>query len=122
MRQTGLKCESFVAGADLSALQFTCVRNSGVNTVVSAANATSPILGVLQNTPESGETAEVAYAGIVKVLAGGAITQNAQVTATTGGAVIVTTTDTNHVLGMALDAGDSGDYVRVLITHGMIAG
>lgn len=122
MRQSNLQCESFIAGADLSALQFTCVAMSGVNTVVSATAATAPVLGVLQNNPESGQTATVAYGGIVKVLAGGAITQGDKVTATTGGAVITTTTDTNHVLGFALDTAASGDYARVLITHGMVAG
>lgn len=122
MHQTNLQCDSFIAGADLSALQFTCVKNSGANAVVSATAATAPILGVLQNNPESGESATVAYGGIVKVLAGGAITQNDKVTATTGGAVITTTTDTDHVLGIAIETAASGDYARVLITHGMVAG
>lgn len=108
---------SFVANADLSALQFTCVKldtsvAAGMN-VVSAAAATSRIVGILQNKPTSGQAAEIALPGcIAKVTAGGSITAGDLVSPTTAGAVI-TASSGDYVAGEALEGGATGDRIRI---------
>ena len=117
MQDSVLKKESFLTVTDLSALQFTCVAMSAANTVASNTSDTTPTVGILYNNPKGTSTspkeAEVAVSGIAKVLAGGAITQGAIVVPTSGGAVIVTTTTKKFAVGIALDAADNGDLVRV---------
>lgn len=58
---------SFEAGADLSAKQFYFVKMSANNTVTVCAGVTDVPIGVLQNKPTSGQTAEVTVCGITKV-------------------------------------------------------
>ena len=118
-----LNRDSFLAGADLSALQFTFVKQStSANfTVLSATAASSPIIGVLQNKPTSAQTAEVALPGsVAKVIAGGTVTAGDRVTATTGGQAITTTTNKDWYAGIALDAAVSGDLFRVLLAPGIV--
>lgn len=59
---TGLK-----AGADLSAKQFYLVKMTADNTVGVCAAVTDIPIGVLQNAPTSGETAEVCALGVCKI-------------------------------------------------------
>jgi hypothetical protein len=109
---------SLTAGADLSAKQFNFVKLSGT-TVVAVAAATDIPLGVLLNAPKSGQTAEVAVSGVVKLLAGAAISAGAIVgTNATGGAVALTagTDTTKYILGQAVTAaGASKDIITVAV-------
>ena len=113
---------STVANADLSALQFTLVTvDTSTAKLASAAAATAPILGVLENKPTSGQTAEWAGPGcIAKVKAGGNIAPQDKLTGTTGGAAIATTTTGQYYVGFALATGVSGDLVPVLIAPGIV--
>lgn len=120
--QEGLKCISVDAGADLSALQFTAVRLGSDRTVVSAANATAPITGILQNKPTSGQAASVAIGGIAKALVGaGGWSSGDLLTATTGGALITTTTDGHFTIGEAMEDAAAGEYAQLLIKPGQRA-
>lgn len=104
------------AGADLSAKQFRFVKMSSGNVVAGAA-ATDKVVGVLQNKPTSGDTAEIrliANGGTYKVVAGGAITEGAYITCDSNGEAIATTTAGNVVLGRALEAADDGDLFEVV--------
>jgi hypothetical protein len=109
---------SIPAGANLSALQYTFVKISGTGVVAVAAATDTPI-GVLLNDPTSGETAEVAVSGIVKLKASAAITAGAAVgTTSTGTAVTVVpgTDTTKYLLGRAITAaGAAGDIITVAI-------
>lgn len=58
---------SFIAGGDLSAKQYCFVKLSADKTVVVCAGATDVPVGVLQNNPVSGQTAEVCVIGETKV-------------------------------------------------------
>jgi len=58
---------SAVAGADLSAKQYYFVKLSADNTVVVCTAATDLPFGVLQNTPASGDAAEICVVGETKV-------------------------------------------------------
>jgi hypothetical protein len=66
---------TFIAGADLTANQFHYVKLNANNQVILCAAATDTSIGILQNTPASGEGAEVMMLGVskVRVGAGGAI-------------------------------------------------
>ena len=91
-----------VAGADLSAAQYRAVVAAGTI----AANNTDA-LGILQNKPENGEDATVAYNGRIKFTAGGAVTAGAAVKVTTSG-YCVTLSSGDLGCGKALDAVASG--------------
>lgn len=107
---------SLAAGADLSAKQYTFVKMSGTG-VVGAAAATDVCIGILQNAPTSGKTAEVAVSGVSKVKASAAISAGALVGVTsTGTAVALTvgTDTTKYVFGQAITAaGAAGDIIAV---------
>lgn len=108
---------TFKAGADLSAKQFTIVKaDSTDNQVVSAADATTGILlGVLMNTPKSGDTADVYLrngAGTGKVKAGGTLAVGDALTANASGLAIATTTGNDQVIGYAAHIAATNDIVE----------
>lgn len=57
---------SFVAGGNLASSQYKAVKLSADNTVVICDGATDKAIGVLQNKPASGATAEVCIFGVTK--------------------------------------------------------
>lgn len=109
---------SLAAGADLSAKQYTFVKMSGTG-VISAAAATDVVIGVLQNAPTSGKTAEVALYGVTKLKASAAISAGALVGTTSTGtavAVVAGTDTTKYVLGQAITAaGAANDIITVAV-------
>ena len=68
-----IKVGNFTASADLSAKQYHFVKMSGNNTVTVCAAITDIPIGVLQNTPSSGQAASVCLFGITKVVADGTL-------------------------------------------------
>ena len=64
---------SLKAAADLSAKQYYFVKLDGNGFAVVCAAITDKPIGVLQNTPVSGEEAEILVTGITKISANGAI-------------------------------------------------
>lgn len=64
----------------------------------------------------------VAIGGTAYFKTGGIVAAGAKMTATTGGAWIATTTDTENYGGIAIEGGASGDMIRGIVTQGMIAG
>lgn len=101
---------SIAAGADLSALQYHIINVSGT---ICVSDLTS--LGVLQNTPESGENASIAWQGYMKAKAGGTITAGARLTVTTSGTLsVVSSGDTSGVVGKAMTAAASGALVAFI--------
>lgn len=60
------------ASADLSGVQYYCVKMSGDNAVNITDTAGEDCAGILQNKPESGQFADVAVLGVSKVRVGGA--------------------------------------------------
>ncbi len=120
--QEKISCVSKEAGADLSALQFTAVKYGSDKAIVSATSNNEPILGILQNKPSaSGQAASVAIAGIGKALVGaGGWSSGDMLTATTGGALIATTTNNHQIVGIADEDANAGDYARVNIRPGQV--
>ena len=105
--------ESFVAGEDLSAAQFTfVVMNTTDRTVIGAGNAAAAD-GVLINDPASGAAATVVTFGRVQVLCGtGGLTAGALVGVDANGAGVVAATN-DIVVGRCVDAGGAGEYATI---------
>jgi predicted ribonuclease toxin of YeeF-YezG toxin-antitoxin module len=99
---------TFVAGADLSALQYTFVKLNSSGQVVAVAAATDVPIGVLQNNPASGAEASVTIVGGTKIVASAAATLGTALnfgTTSAGKAVTLAVTDTTkYVLGVYLEA------------------
>lgn len=115
-----LQPASFKAGADLSAKKNFIVKRTADNTVGLASAATDVLLGVLTNSPKSGDGAAVALVGsgqIALVVAGGSISADAVLTADSAGKAIATTTTGNYILGRAMNDADAGDLVEVLLVN-----
>ena len=106
-----------VAGADLSALQYTFVKLSTTDTVVTCSAATDIPIGVLQNAPTSGQEAEVLIVGGTKLVAGAtvAIGDLLGVTSAAKASVVTTTDTTKYVLGSAISGGASNDVITAVI-------
>lgn len=110
---------TLVAGADLSAKQYTFVKLNASGQAVAAAAATDIPIGVLQNAPTSGVEAEVLVSGGTKIVAGAAIGEGALIgTSATGKAVaLVAGTDTTkYVVGTLLtESAADGNIVTAVV-------
>lgn len=95
---------SYEAGADLSADQYRIMALSS-GQVVRQTSSSAQSAGVLQTNPSAqGDVAEVAYSGIVKIVAGAAVAQDALIMSDTQGRAITATGSGNRVLGQARSA------------------
>ena len=98
---------SLTAGADLSAKQYYFVKLNGSGNAIVCAAATDIPVGVLQNNPTSGQTAEVVVIGMTKISADAALSigdfigtsSDGQADAKTNG-----TDTTEYVVGRMLTA------------------
>src|SRR4051794_34666153 len=106
---------SRVAGEAMTDKQFYIVQFDASGNIEVAEGATDLLVGVLQNTPASGEQAVYAYTGTAKVKAGGVIGVGAWVTTDGNGKAVATTTDRNVVIGRYMGAAScaDGDLVEV---------
>lgn len=106
---------SHVAGEDLSSKQFYIVQLDASGQIEVGEGATDLLVGVLQNTPESGQQATYRFAGTTKVIAGGTIPVGAWVTSDTAGKAVATTTDGDVVIGRFIGsaAAAAGDIIEV---------
>jgi hypothetical protein len=106
------KPTGLVAGADLSALQYTFVKVTSAGVVAVAAVTDQPV-GVLANKPTSGRPAEIVAIGQVPVEASATIAAGDFVFLAADGTVDKTTTSTP--VGQAMSGGASGELVQVLV-------
>lgn len=103
---------SLIAAADLRTHQFKFVEvDASGNVALTGDDAHAD--GVLLNAPNAGEPAEVAIAGIVKVLCGAAVTRGGSVGSGASGAA--KNSDTGSAInGTALETGASGRVISIL--------
>ena len=108
-----------VAGADQTNNQFCFMKMGSADfTVVITAAATDAPIGVLQDTPLSGDSAGVAFSGITKIVLGGTVTRGDRVgTDANGHAVKYTegTDTTSYISGIMLESGSSGDIRSMVL-------
>lgn len=103
------------AGADLRNFQYRVVRFAGAENVNVASNdvsfaATEVPRGILQNNPNSGEAATVAYLGQSKARAGAAITVDTYIT-TNGSGKVVAVGSGDIAIGTAIEAAGAEDDI-----------
>lgn len=119
---------SFPASADLSSDQFKFVTlNSSKQ--IALAGADVECLGVLQDTPAAAARGgSVRVFGVTKVVCGGTFAAGDKLASDANGKAVKATTASvsagtpeplagSHVMGIALEAGASGDTVAMLLTH-----
>lgn len=85
--------------------------------IVVATAATDAIIGTIAVAVKAGAAVDVrlrSCGGTLNIIAGGAITEGAAVTANATGLGIVTTTAGNQIIGYALEAVASGAVVELL--------
>lgn len=111
-----IKCGQWTASADLSSKQYHFVKMSGSNTVDVTSAITDKTIGVLQNTPSSGQAAEVVIFGITKVVADGNLTAGNLIGTSNDGqadAIAAGTDTTVYVCGQSIDGGAAGQTVTM---------
>lgn len=106
--------KTLTAGEDLSSKQYYIVQLDSSGDLEVGEGATDLIVGVLQNTPESGQAACYRFAGTTKVIASAAVAIGALVTSAADGEAVTTTTDKDVVIGRALEAASAqGDIFEI---------
>lgn len=111
-----LETISMDADADLSLHRYHIVRATSAKGV-NVASLSTPIevIGVLQNQPESGEIAAVAYSGKSKIQVGAAIGANKFFTTNASGRGVICTSG-DMAVGRILEASTAnGDIVTCLL-------
>lgn len=106
---------SFKAAATLTA--YTVVKVSGDNTVAAYDTTTAQAFGVAQQASQggAGSSVMVALLGCCKVTAGAAVAAGAIVMANNAGQAITRDTTTSKALGIALDTGETGSTIEILL-------
>ena len=115
-----LEAHSFIAGADLSALQYHAVKLNTSGQIVACGDGESAI-GILQDDPESGKVGRVMTLGITYGIAGDAITAGSNV-ASDANSELVTAGGGDAVIGVALETAATGDAIAILLTVRASAG
>lgn len=104
-----------VAAVDLSdkANQGKLIEITASNTGNVSNAAGELCVGALVNNPKLGQAIELAIGPIVEVICGGTIAFNSKLSGTAAGKVL-TAVATNHVHGIALEAGVLDQKIRML--------
>ena len=118
-RGKNMRSIAFEAAEDLVAyrLVYLSTGTAAAKKVSYADNATNPILGVTVDAADSGaNVAVVTQADEFLVEASAAIAVNAQITATTDGKAVTSSTATDNIAGIAVEAASAdGDKIRCRI-------
>ena len=109
---------TLVAKQDMRTKQYHILRASAANECQIASfpgGGADEVIGILQNKPNNNEHASVGYAGISKLIAGGAITANRLVTANGSGRAAHAASG-DWIVGQAITAaGADGETISCLI-------
>lgn len=107
----GFKTGNLVAGADLSALQYTFVKLDTAGKVVAASVAGEKVIGVLQNKPTAGQPCEIVHMGLCAVLAGAAIASTGTIMTNASGKAIASATTGSTIVGYAVETAAAANEV-----------
>jgi hypothetical protein len=117
---------TYKAAADLSAFKYRVMRNTGERTTNCASLATEGFaagtIGILQNSPASGQNATICYAGISKAVAAGSVTQGVILT-TNGSGKVTAAASGDLAVGQALTgASAENDVISVKVAVWRLSG
>lgn len=108
MATTGkMDCISLNAGADLNTGDGTGAQYKAIAIGGTIAANNSTAIGLLQNKPKNGEDAQIAIAGVMKGVAGGALTAGTRVKITTSG-YLASCSSGDGAVGKVITAAASG--------------
>jgi hypothetical protein len=112
-----IKLGQLTASADLSAKQFHFVKLASATTVAVCDGVTDKPIGILQNTPASGQAAEICIFGITKVVSdGNTVAGNLIGTSADGQAAVYTSSDTTKfICGQAIEAGAASEVITMFL-------
>lgn len=112
-----IKLGQLTAAADLSAKQFHFVKLASATTVDVCSGVTDKPIGILQNSPASGQAAEICIFGITKVVSdGNTVAGNLLGTSSDGQAAVYTSSDTTKfICGQAIEAGAASEVVTMFL-------
>ena len=113
--QQTVKIGSLSAASDLSTKQYHFVKLASATTVDIVSASTDAPIGVLLNKPGSGEAAEVALFGVVKVKAHGVLAAGNIIGTTSAGKAEAGPGATQFVCGQAIEASAANDIVTVFL-------
>jgi hypothetical protein len=111
--------ETKKAGEELFTKQYTLVKITSTNTIVSAASGDRAFS--LEDTPKEGEYGTIALQGIVKVKLGGTVKIGELVVPNNAGLGVAASGKSQPVVGEALAEGESGQIIPVLAPTGATA-
>jgi hypothetical protein len=107
------------AAADLSTKQYYFVKINTSGQAALCSGATDKPVGVLQNTPTSGQAAEVLVVGGTKIVASASLDEGVAIGTTAAGkagAKVVGTDTTNYIVGQVISAaGADGEILTAVI-------
>jgi hypothetical protein len=114
---------SFPADSSLASTtanyQYHFVKLSADNTVTIASGATDPVIGVLQNKPQTtGSVARVRIFGVTRVVAAGVIAVNTKVGTDGSGHAVAKTLDTTQYMGVLLEASAGASETPSMLLFG----
>lgn len=111
--------ESFVSTNDLRSYQYYGVKLSANRTVILPTADTDKCIGILQNKPNAGQTAEVMVIGRTPVVGGEALTIGASIRIQSAGKAMVFEPDTDttsYGCGQVVEASTAdGEYADAVV-------
>lgn len=112
---------SFEAAADLSAKQYRAMKMATGGKVDVFSGATDVPIGILQNKPKSGETADVLILGISKVDSDAALAVGDIIAGQTDGQLEVADAADYPMGQVVLASGAAGELASAVILPGLVA-
>lgn len=114
---------TFLTSADLSSSQYLIVKGDGSGGLELAAAASDEPIGIVDEGNDGSSTAtqvSVRTMGGFKVKLGGSVALGDRLTSNASGQAVASTDPEDKAVGIALDDGDSGDVIPLLITPGAL--
>ena len=105
---------SGVAGEDLSAKQYYACKMNSSGAAVLAGAGESATFGICLGAPQSGEVSSFGMLGVFPAKLGGEVVAGAVLTPNASGALVTATAD-DAVIGVAREAGVSGNIINILM-------
>lgn len=110
--------KTFVAPAAVAGRKLVTFGAADGQVAVADAN-TDALIGVSEKIgSRDNDRVDVIVGGIAEVIAGGAITRGAVLTANASGDAVAASEATHRIIGIAMNSGVAGDFINVLIAQG----
>lgn len=116
--------KSCIAGADLRTNQYHLLMSNGTGSgndnKVKLATANAKTVGVLNNTPNTNEMAEVIISGTAKIEVGEAVENGKLITSNSTGEAEVVDAAGEYISGQSIAYGAAdGDVIEIIVLHGI---